>query len=182
MTERFDTWLEKQLRASLTPVQAKARPPALESLLGTEPETHILTLPRRFSTPLAAGLAAAALAVAGGGYAVASVANGSPNPTVWGQQVKQQVEACQDNRTSSERGIGQCVSSFARQNGQAHQAQHESVPGSPKAAEGADTGNGHGKPGAHPNQPTPKHSDGGPGGSGDHHGGPAAKPSPEPGG
>lgn len=174
MTDRFELWLEKQLRTSLTPLMAQARPPALDSLVGTETASRTLVFARRFSTPAAAGLAAAALALAGGGYAFASVANGSPNPTVWGQQVRQHVEACQDNRATGERGIGHCVSSFARQNGEAHRAQHESAPGGQGAAEGAD--NGHGKASPHGSAPSTKSHNG----SGDHHGAGTSKPSPEP--
>jgi hypothetical protein len=164
MKEGFDVWLETQLHGSLNRVLSSARPPALESLLerGAPP---VSLFGRRLSTSTAAGLAAATLAVAGGGYAAASVANGSPNPVVWGQQVRQQVETCQDQRATGERGIGDCVSTFARQNGVEHRPQqHESVSAGARA-----TGEG-GQPGSsgHHGQPTP-------GGSG----APKAHPTPD---
>ena len=58
-------------------------------------------------------VAAAALTVAG------AATTGSLNPTVWGQQVKQQVEACKDQLAQGDHGIGDCVSQFANQHGQA---------------------------------------------------------------
>ena len=58
-------------------------------------------------------VAAAAVTVAG------AVTTGSLDPTVWGQHVKQQVDACKDNLAQGQHGIGDCVSSFANQHGQA---------------------------------------------------------------
>jgi hypothetical protein len=58
-------------------------------------------------------VAAAAVTVAG------AATTGSLNPSVWGQQVKQQVESCKDQLAQGQNGIGACVSQFANQHGQA---------------------------------------------------------------
>jgi len=67
-------------------------------------------------TGLAVAAAAATIAAAATEVAI----TGSVNPANWGQQVRQQVDAC---KASAERlgvhGIGQCVASFARQHGDA---------------------------------------------------------------
>lgn len=94
-------------------------------------------------TKAAAGGAVAAL-VAGGAVATAAV-TGSTNPMNWGQQVVQKVQDCKDDvRTSqsasaasASRGIGQCVSAFARQHGEQQRAEHsKGTPGSPNANPG----------------------------------------------
>ena len=67
---------------------------------------------------LLTGLAVAAAAVTVATAATEVATTGSLNPANWGQQVKQTVSDC---KASAERlgvhGIGQCVSSFARQHG-----------------------------------------------------------------
>lgn len=55
-----------------------------------------------------AGAAAVVILGAGG----ATVATGSPDPTVWGQQVRAIVTQCKTERSPGERGIGHCVSGF----------------------------------------------------------------------
>lgn len=170
MNENFDSHIETELRASLARVVSAARPPALQSLLERKAPSFLAIFGRRLSASTAAGVAAAALAVAGGGYAAASVANGTANPTVWGQQVRQQVEACQDQRASDTRighateirGIGSCVSTFARQNGEAHRdlnaSSHPSPPAKGEGGQPGSSGGGHGKSAPEPKaHPTPGH-------------------------
>jgi len=70
---------------------------------------------------LVTGLAVVAFAAAG----VEAVTTGSVDPTVWGQQVKQQVATCKDALGQGEHGIGQCVSAFAQQHGQQTSDQHQ---------------------------------------------------------
>ncbi len=66
------------------------------------------------------GIAVAAAAVTVAGAATEVATTGSLNPQNWGQQVTQQVEHCKATlRASGTRGIGQCVSQFAKQHGQA---------------------------------------------------------------
>lgn len=80
----------------------------------------------------AVAAAAATIAVA----ATEVATTGSLNPSDWGQQVTQQVQTCKDTlRASGTRGIGQCVSQFAKQHG-ALVSGH--------ASDARENGNGHG--------------------------------------
>lgn len=82
-------------------------------------------------------VAAAAVTVAGA--ATETAITGSLNPNDWGKQVTQQVQTCKDTlRASGTRGIGQCVSQFAKQHGAlvASEARHH--------GNGKDNGNGNG--------------------------------------
>ena len=65
-------------------------------------------------TGIAVAAAATTFAVAASEVAI----TGSVNPANWGQQVKQQVSDCKASAARlGVHGIGQCVASFARQNG-----------------------------------------------------------------
>jgi len=65
----------------------------------------------------AIGLAVAALAVAAAGVGAEAAITGSANPSNWGQQVVQQVDKCKDALAPGSHGIGECVSTFAKQHG-----------------------------------------------------------------
>jgi len=71
------------------------------------------------------GFAVAALAATAAVAATEVALTGSVNPTNWGQQVKEEVADC---KASAARlgihGIGPCVSSFARQHGDAVSDKH----------------------------------------------------------
>jgi hypothetical protein len=71
------------------------------------------------------GFAVAALAATAAVAATEVATTGSINPANWGQQVKEQVELCKDQLKPGEHGIGQCVSSFARQHGDAVSDKHQ---------------------------------------------------------
>ena len=74
---------------------------------------------------LLTGFAVAALAVAGAGVTSEVAITGSLNPTDWGKQVVKQVETCKDTlRASGVRGIGECVSAFAKQHGKVVSGEH----------------------------------------------------------
>jgi hypothetical protein len=95
------------------------------------------------------GFAVVAFAAAGAGAATEAAISGSLNPLDWGQQVKQQVATCKETlRASGVRGIGPCVSAFARQNGQNHQNSHASDARTNgkghEKGNGKDKGNGNG--------------------------------------
>jgi hypothetical protein len=62
---------------------------------------------------LLTGIAAAAAAATIAGAATETAITGSLSPSVWGQQVKLQVEACKDRLAAGRHGIGECVSDFA---------------------------------------------------------------------
>ena len=74
-------------------------------------------------------VAAAAVTVAG------ATSTGSLNPSVWGQKVQQQVQTCKDQLNQGQHGIGDCVSGFANQHGQAVASEARQ--------HGNDNGNGH---------------------------------------
>jgi hypothetical protein len=115
----FERELEYELHRVIDPMTA-----------GTIPAWRVTTLSGGRMKKLLGGAGAAigvkiltGLAVAAAAATIAAAATevaitGSVNPTNWGQQVKQQVDAC---KASAERlgvhGIGKCVASFARQHG-----------------------------------------------------------------
>ena len=102
-----------------------------------------------------AGTAAVALAATGIG--VKTVTTGDPNPVNWGSSVTTQVQQCKDARPSPDasprpspgsRGIGHCVSAFAKQHGQAKRAEH-----SQSGLHATSGAHGTGKPATHPTPP-----------------------------
>jgi hypothetical protein len=97
-------------------------------------------------------LAAAAATVAGAATEI--VITGSADPSVWGQQVKLQVEACKDKLTAGQHGIGDCVSDFTSKH-------EEPASESNQAPDTADTKNPGAKKPAHPAPPakSPGHPD-----------------------
>jgi hypothetical protein len=74
---------------------------------------------------IATGFAVAALAATAAVAATEVASTGSINPANWGQQVKEHVDLCKDKLPAGERGIGQCVSSFARHHGDAVSDPHQ---------------------------------------------------------
>ena len=96
---------------------------------------------------------------ASGGVAAKAAITGDANPLHWGQQVKQQVQTCKDELAPGEHGIGQCVSAFASQHGQAQRAAHSQAGehGKPDGQPGQ--GDEHGKPEDHPGQGSGKPED-----------------------
>ncbi len=110
---------------------------------------------------LLTGFAVAALAVAGAGVTTEVSTTGSLNPSDWGKQVVQQVQTCKDTlRASGVRGIGQCVSAFAKQHGKIVSGEHRNSDartnshgnnGKNKGNNG--TNGNHGKPSGTPGRP-----------------------------
>src|SRR5256884_8203272 len=91
---------------------------------------------------LLTGFAVAALAVAGAGVPSEVATPGSLNPSDWGQQVVQQVNTCKDTlRASGVRGIGQCVSAFAKQHGKVVSGEHRNS--NARTNDHGNNGNGH---------------------------------------
>jgi len=74
----------------------------------------------------AVGLAVAALAVAAAGVGAEAAITGSADPSNWGQQVVQQVDKCKDALAPGSHGIGECVSTFAKQHGKQESSKHSS--------------------------------------------------------
>ncbi|GAC1505638.1 MAG: hypothetical protein NVS1B3_04170 [Candidatus Dormibacteraceae bacterium] len=77
------------------------------------------------SVKIVTGLAVAAMAATAAVAATEVATTGSINPANWGQKVKEQVELCKDQLPTGEHGIGKCVSSFARQHGDAVSDKHQ---------------------------------------------------------
>jgi hypothetical protein len=110
---------------------------------------------------LLTGFAVAALAVAGAGVTTEVATTGSLNPSDWGKQVVQQVQTCKDTlRASGVRGIGECVSAFAKQHGKIVSGEHRNSDartnshgdnGKNKGNNG--TNGNHGKPSGTPGKP-----------------------------
>ena len=92
---------------------------------------------------IATGVAVAAFAAVVAGTATEVAVTGSLNPADWGQQVKQTVETCKDQlRASGTRGIGPCVSAFAKQHGEQVSDSHKA---SNARGNGKDNGKNNGK-------------------------------------
>ena len=108
-------------------------------------------------TGIAVAAAATTFAVAATEVAI----TGSVNPTNWGQQVTNQVDAC---KASAERlgvhGIGQCVASFARTHGDttSDSNSQKDKNGKPAKTKTGVTGNGSANPNA--NAPVGGHGQG----------------------
>jgi len=110
---------------------------------------------------LLTGFAVAALAVAGAGVTSEVATTGSLNPSDWGKQVVQQVNTCKDTlRASGVRGIGECVSAFAKQHGKIVSGEHHNSDARTNGHgnNGKDKGNSgsngnHGKPSGTPGRP-----------------------------
>jgi len=76
------------------------------------------------STKAAVGIAVAVLAVGAAGIVTEAAVTGSTNPNDWGSQVVQQVDKCKAALAPGSHGIGQCVSTFAKQHGPQVSADH----------------------------------------------------------
>jgi ABC-type nickel/cobalt efflux system permease component RcnA len=87
---------------------------------------------------IATGFAVAALAATAAVAATEVAITGSINPANWGQQVKEEVADCKASAALlGVHGIGTCVSSFARQHGDAVSDSHKDS-GSDKAKDKTD--------------------------------------------
>ncbi len=130
MSGPFDAWLERELQRQLNGVTPPSPGPA-------QARYQAVMLNRRYRmlrilpASAAAKAIAAVAAVAAAGTVTATAVTGSPNPQVWGQQVKAAVEQCKDNLKTGQHGIGECVSDFASQHGQKERAQHAQSTGRP---------------------------------------------------
>ena len=123
----FDREIERELSRFLGPVDSSSIPAWRAPASGGFMKRLLGGTGAAIAAKLATGFAVAALAAAGAGVMTEVATTGSLNPNDWGQQVTQQVTTCKDTlRASGVRGIGQCVSAFARQHGPLERAQHAS--------------------------------------------------------
>src|SRR5260370_24091042 len=125
----FDRWLEQQLQNEAaksggpSPVPAQAQSHAAYLQGGS----HMSVLAKAValvSTKAAIGIAVAVVAVGAAAVATEAAVTGSANPLNWGQQVVQQVDKCKDTLLPGSHGIGECVSTFAKQHGPTVGSQH----------------------------------------------------------
>jgi len=136
----FDGVIERELNRVLGPVDAQTIPAWRTPASGGFMKRILGGTGAAVAAKLLTGFAVVAFAAAGAGAATEAAITGSLNPLDWGQQVKQTVATCKDTlRASGVRGIGPCVSAFARQNGQNHQNSH--------ASDARTNGKGHGNNG-----------------------------------
>lgn len=125
----FDRWLEQELQRA-TAGNGGPSPSAGQAAYhaaSLQGGTHMSVLAKAASVVSAkgaVGLAVAVLAVGAAGAATEASVTGSTNPSNWGQQVVQQVQKCKDALAPGSHGIGQCVSTFAKQNGKDVSSQH----------------------------------------------------------
>jgi hypothetical protein len=131
----FDRWLEQQLQneaaraggPSPAPSQAQYHAAYLQGGLHM---TFLAKAVSVVSTKGAAGLVVALLAVGAAGVAAEAAVTGSADPTVWGQTVVKQVDACKKALNAAHGGIGQCVSAVANTHGETVRAEHSDQAGS----------------------------------------------------
>jgi hypothetical protein len=130
--------LERELHRLLDPIAVQPIPPRTAARSGHRMQRLLGGAGAAVAVKLSTGFAIAALAATAAGAATEIAITGSVNPNDWGQQVKATVAACKDSlRASGTRGIGQCVSAFAKQHGRAD--------GSTNQGHGNGNGNGNGK-------------------------------------
>ena len=160
--------LEQELHRVLDPIAALPIPPRRTLHNRSTARALLGGAGAALSLKLLTGVAVAAAAVT----IVGAATTGSLNPSDWGQQVSQRVAECKAALADGQHGIGDCVSSFAKQHGAsvASAARHHGNGTTDASGNGNGNTNGnansHGKDKTHP---TPKGRSG-----------VAATPDPEP--
>lgn len=159
----FDREIESELSRVLGPVDRASIPAWRAPASGGVMKRLFGGAGAAIGAKLLTGFAVAALAAAGAGVAGEVAVTGSLNPNDWGQQVVQQVNTCKDTlRASGVRGIGQCVSAFAKQHGKVVSGEHRNS--NARTNDHGNNGNGndnknkgnngnHGKPSGTPGKP-----------------------------
>lgn len=137
----FDREIERELNRILGPVDVQTIPAWRKPALGGFMKRILGGTGAAVAAKILTGFAVIAFAAAGAGAATEAAVSGSLNPLDWGQQVKQQVATCKDTlRASGVRGIGPCVSAFAKQHGDQVSDSHQA-----SNARGNSGNNGKGK-------------------------------------
>lgn len=154
----FDSEIERELSRVLGPVDGASIPAWRAPASGGFMKRILGGTGAAIAAKLATGFAVAALAAAGAGAATEVAITGSLNPADWGQQVKQTVATCKETlRASGVRGIGPCVSAFAKKHGDLVSDQHQASDARLNPGKGHDKGKGHGQGNGQDNsQPTDK--------------------------
>jgi len=154
----FDRDIESELSRVLGPVDRASIPAWRAPASGGLMKRLFGGVGAALGAKLLTGFAVAALAVAGAGVTTEVATTGSLNPSDWGKQVVQQVQTCKDTlRASGVRGIGQCVSAFAKQHGKIVSGEHRNSDARTNSHgnNGKNKGNNgnHGKPSGTPGRP-----------------------------
>ena len=154
----FDREIESELSRVLGPVDRASIPAWRTPASGGIMKRLFGGVGAALGAKLLTGFAVAALAVAGAGVTTEVATTGSLNPTDWGKQVVQQVNTCKDTlRASGVRGIGECVSAFAKQHGKIVSGEHRNSDARTNSHgnNGKNNGNNgnHGKPSGTPGRP-----------------------------
>jgi len=143
----FDREIERELNRILGPVDSASIPAWRTPASGGFMKRLLGGTGAAIAAKLATGFAVAALAAAGAGVMTEVATTGSLNPNVWGQQVKQTVATCKTTlRASGVRGIGPCVSAFAKQHGEQVSDSHQASNARNGHGKGQNNSNGHGQP------------------------------------
>ena len=129
----FEQWLEQELNRKLSPMTPLRQRPGQARyqavMLRNRRNKMTFMLPTAAAAKAVAALAAATVTVSAAGAIAAAAVTGSPNPQVWGQQVKAEVQTCKDALTMGQHGIGACVSAFASKHGQTERTDHANANG-----------------------------------------------------
>ncbi len=167
----FERDLEGELHRILDPMTAVSIPLRRGTDSGGTMKKLLGGVGAAIGVKLLTGIAVAAAAVTVAAAATEVATTGSINPQDWGQQVSQQVQTCKDTlRASGTRGIGQCVSQFAKQHGKvvstAHASDARSHGQGNGNGNGNSNGNGNGNGNSHAKDKTKGHSNGNGNGNG----------------
>jgi hypothetical protein len=146
----FEQEIERELHRVLDPATAGTIPAWRATRSGLMGKKLLGGAGAAIGLKVLTGFAVAAAAATLAGAATETVITGSVNPTVWGQQVKEQVEDCKKALNGEHGGIGHCVSNFANKHGETTSDNKPTTEGTGSEGAGTPTGSsdssGHGKP------------------------------------
>jgi hypothetical protein len=153
----FDREIESELSRVLGPVDRASIPAWRTPASGGVMKRLFGGAGVALGAKLLTGFAVAALAMTAAGVTTEVATTGSLNPMDWGQQVKEQVQDCKDTlRASGVRGIGECVSAFAKQHGKIVSGEHRNSDARTNHGNNGknnDHSGTHGKPSGTPGRP-----------------------------
>lgn len=147
----FDSWLEKGLQEASGRYGMTSAPAPKYSSKSFGWRSRSLGAIFALAGSQAAMVAVTTVTLTAAAVGVKTAATGDPNPLNWGAQVTQQVATCKAAASASaaatpsasatpgpgQHGIGQCVSSFAKQHGPSERAQHSQSGKTPHATPSA---------------------------------------------
>ena len=128
MKDEFENWLADELTKGYVPFGARPLPVGAP-YRGGAPAMGPRWLPRGLAARTAVIIAAVSIGLLGTTVLAAAAVTGSSNPQVWGQYIDDVVTTCKSQLGSGQHGIGNCVSTIARQKGAQERDQHSRGPG-----------------------------------------------------